>query len=142
VKEGAPRYLTSDRTQTTVIEDKPDYKKMTKGQLVKFAEEIRNAYMEQTTVLRCDKTVWNKDHPTMKPLKLLGRLIANSSQQGEIVLDPFGGSGSTLIACQQSNRTCYMMELDTRYSDVIIKRYEELTGDKAIKCQADESQCQ
>ena len=67
----------------------------------------------------------------MKPIKLLSRLIKNSSRVDECVLDLFGGSGSTLIACEQLSRTCYMMELDPKYCDVIIKRWETLTGKKA-----------
>ena len=68
----------------------------------------------------------------MKPVKLLARLIKNSTRPGESVLDPFGGSGSTLIACEQLGRVCYTMELDPRYCDVIIDRWEKLTGQKAV----------
>ena len=67
----------------------------------------------------------------MKPLKLLARLIKNSSQQGEIVLDTFGGSGSTLITCEQLKRRCYTMELDPKYADVIVKRWLKFTGQSA-----------
>jgi DNA modification methylase len=67
----------------------------------------------------------------MKPVKLVGRLIKNSSKEGEKVIDLFGGSGSTLIACEQLNRTAYLMEYEPKYLDVIIDRYERLTGDKA-----------
>jgi DNA modification methylase len=67
----------------------------------------------------------------MKPVKLVGRLIKNSSKEGEKVIDLFGGSGSTLIACEQLNRTAYLMEYEPKYLDVIINRYERLTGDKA-----------
>ena len=84
-----------------------------------------------TTVLE-QKKESNKLHPTMKPLDLLSRLILNSSKENEIVLDSFGGSGSTLIACEQTKRVCRMMELDPRYADVIIKRYEDYTGGKAV----------
>lgn len=70
-------------------------------------------------------------HPTIKPLKLINNRILISSNENGIVLDLFGGSGSTLIACEQTNRKCYMMELDEKYCDVIIKRYEEYTGNKA-----------
>ena len=83
-----------------------------------------------------DSDVWDvaKDtayeHPTQKPIALCARAIKNSNPQ--TVVDYFGGSGSTLIACEQLNRTCYMMELDPRYCDVIIKRWEALTGDKAV----------
>ena len=72
-------------------------------------------------------------HATPKPIALCARAIKSSSREGEIVLDVFGGSGSTLIACEQLNRTCYMMELGPRYCDVIIKRWETLTGGKAVK---------
>ena len=71
-------------------------------------------------------------HPTMKPVELIANEIKISSKSGGNVVDPFGGSGSTLIACEQLNRTCYMMELDQKYCDVIIKRWESLTGQKAV----------
>jgi DNA modification methylase len=73
----------------------------------------------------------NDDHATAKPLELCARAIRHASKQGEIVLDIFGGSGSTLIAAEQTGRTCYMMELDPKYVDVIVKRWENLTGQKA-----------
>ena len=81
-----------------------------------------------TTVIDENKPARNADHPTMKPLKLLARLIKNSSRQGDIVLDTFGGSGSTLIACEQLGRSCYTMELDPKYADVIVKRWLKFTG--------------
>lgn len=71
-------------------------------------------------------------HATPKPLKICERGIVSSTREGEIVLDLFGGSGSTLIACEQLDRTCYMMELDPKYCDVIVKRWENLTGEKAV----------
>jgi DNA modification methylase len=70
-------------------------------------------------------------HPTQKPIELPARAIRNSSKAGDTIYDPFGGSGSTLIACEQLNRTCYMMEIDPVYCDVIIKRWENFTGQKA-----------
>jgi len=72
-------------------------------------------------------------HPTMKPIKLSAKAIQNSSLNGELVLDLFGGSGTTLIACEQLDRNCYMMEIDTHYCDVIIDRWEQYTGKKAEK---------
>ena len=72
-------------------------------------------------------------HPTQKPIKLAEWFLKRYSKDGHIIIDLFGGSGSTLIACEQLNRTCYMMELDPKYCDVIIKRYENLTGQKATK---------
>lgn len=73
------------------------------------------------------------EHPTMKPLELVGRAIQNSSNENDNVLDLFGGSGSTLMACEQLNRNCYMMELDPHYCQVIINRWEDFTGKKAEK---------
>ena len=84
-----------------------------------------------TTVLEFDRPSRSDLHPTMKPIPLLAKLINDGSPAKGKVYDPFGGSGSTLIACEQLNRICYMMELDEKYCDVIIKRWEELTGQKA-----------
>ena len=84
----------------------------------------------QTTIWNYDKPKRNKNHPTSKPLDLLGYPICNSSQENAIVLDSFGGSGSTLMACEQLNRICHMMELDEKYASVILRRYVEDTGDK------------
>ena len=83
----------------------------------------------QTTIWSYDKPKRNKNHPTSKPLDLLGYPICNSSQENAIVLDTFGGSGSTLMACEQLNRICCMMELDEKYASVILRRYVEDTGD-------------
>lgn len=85
----------------------------------------------QSTILEYDKPQRNELHPTMKPVDMLCQLIKNSSEENQVILDLFGGSGSTLIACEQMNRTCYTMELDPKYCDVIIKRWEALTGLKA-----------
>ena len=71
-------------------------------------------------------------HPTMKPIKLITNELEISSNKNSNILDFFGGSGSTLIACEQLNRTCYMMELDPKYVDVIIKRWQNLTGEQAV----------
>ena len=87
-----------------------------------------------------DKSVWEIPkpqksdlHPTMKPIALIANALENSSKENDIVLDLFGGSGSTLIACEQLGRVCYMCEISTHYCDVIIKRWENLTGEKAVK---------
>lgn len=84
-----------------------------------------------SSVIHVDKPARNAQHPTMKPIALCAKCIKNSSKQGESALDLFGGSGSTLIACEQINRQCYTMELDPVYCDVIVKRWEALTGKKA-----------
>lgn len=83
---------------------------------------------KQTTIWEFDKPKKNGDHPTMKPVPLIAYPIKNSSMSNCIVLDPFGGSGSTLIACEQTNRICHTIELDEKYCDVIIKRYIEKVG--------------
>ena len=87
---------------------------------------------KQSTVLEFDKPSRNAEHPTMKPVDLLVYLIKNSSKENDLILDLFGGSGSTLIAAEQTQRRCYTMELDPKYCDVIIKRWENLTREKAI----------
>jgi DNA modification methylase len=83
---------------------------------------------KQTTVWQIDRPMASREHPTMKPVSLCAKAIENSSKAGDIVLDLFGGSGSTLIACEQLNRTCYTMELDPIYCDVIVQRYINLKG--------------
>ncbi len=83
---------------------------------------------KQSTVWEFDKPRKNADHPTMKPVPLLAYPILNSSMTGCVVLDPFGGSGSTLIACEQTGRVCFTVELDEKYCDVIVKRYIEQAG--------------
>lgn len=88
---------------------------------------------KQTTVLDFNKPLRSLEHPTMKPVDLFKYLIENSSKVGDKVLDLFGGSGTTLIACEELNRECYMMEYEPKYVEVIIKRWENLTGEKAIK---------
>ena len=81
---------------------------------------------KQTTIWNYDKPKRNKNHPTSKPLDLLGYPISNSSQENAIVLDTFGGSGSTMMACEQTNRICHMMELDEKYASVILRRAVEI----------------
>ena len=83
---------------------------------------------KQTTIWNFDKPKRNKNHPTSKPLDLLGYPIQNSSQANGIVIDTFGGSGSTMMACEKTNRICYMMELDEKYASVILRRYVEDGG--------------
>ena len=95
---------------------------------------------------RSEATIWNfakpkknSDHPTSKPLDLLAYPIKNSSQANGIVLDTFGGSGSTLIACEQADRICNMLELDEKYASVILRRYAEFkqNGGEDITCERD-----
>mgnify|MGYP000937840291 CR=1 FL=1 len=86
---------------------------------------------KQTTIWEFEKPKKNADHPTMKPVALIAHPILNSSLSNCIVLDPFGGSGSTLIACEQTGRICYTIELDEKYCDVIVKRYIEQIASSA-----------
>lgn len=87
----------------------------------------------QTTILDFDRPNRNAEHPTMKPVKLFDYQIQNNTNPGDKVLDLFGGSGTTLIACEQNDRESYLMELDPKYCDVIINRWENLTGGTAKK---------
>lgn len=129
-KEGS-HYFINVRTETTTIEEPLDLEKLTKDEMKTLLQTI---YQETpTTVIDEHRPSKNTDHPTMKPIKLIGRLIRNSSKPGEKVLDLFGGSGSTLIASEELDRKCYMMEYDPKYVDVIINRWEEFTGQKAEK---------
>ena len=84
---------------------------------------------KQSTVIEFDRPSKSELHPTMKPVGLVAYLLGNSSKRGDIVLDPFGGSGSTLIACHSEGRSARLVELDPRYADVILRRYMEHTGD-------------
>lgn len=86
----------------------------------------------QTTVWEYDKPRKCDLHPTMKPVPLIAHALENSSREGDNVVDIFGGSGSTLIACEELNRKCFMMEIDPHYCDVIIQRWEDFTGEKAV----------
>jgi site-specific DNA-methyltransferase (adenine-specific) len=86
---------------------------------------------KQTTVLDFDRPSRNAEHPTMKPIPLFDYQIKNNTKKEDVVLDLFGGSGTTLMACEQNNRKAYLMELDPKYVDVIIDRWEQYTGQKA-----------
>lgn len=94
---------------------------------------------KQTTILEYDKPKKNDLHPTMKPVNLIAYLISNSSKKNESVLDMFGGSGTTLIACEELKRKCYMVELDEHFCDIIINRWEEFTNRKATKIKEDKN---
>ena len=130
-KPGAGHYFIDSRSQLTVYqneEGKIDYDKLTKAEAIELLKKIGQL---PTDIIDEDKPMRSADHPTMKPLKLMGRCIKNSTRPGEVVLDSFGGSGSTLMACEQLGRVCFTVELDPHYIDVIIKRWEEHTGEKA-----------
>ena len=136
-KPGAAHYFTAARDNSTVIDDaKPaDLSRMTKADLIAQVKELRSALQEAqpTDVLRFDKPLSSDLHPTMKPIKLVGYLMSNSTKPGEVVLDTFGGSGSTLIAAEQLGRRCFTAEIAPKYVDAIIQRWEAQTGRKAIR---------
>lgn len=133
-KEGAGHYFINDRTQDTVLlDDLPDFQSMKKQELLAFIDQMLREYKDQTTVHFEPKPTRNDMHPTMKPVPLIGRLMNNSSRPGWMVGDFFAGSGSTLMAAEQLGRTAFCMELDEKNCDVIIKRWETYTGQKAEK---------
>lgn len=132
-KRGAAHYFVDNRKQATVFEDAlPDWRKMKKEDMVRLLEQIFSGALS-TTVLDEDKPLCSAEHPTMKPVRLLARLISNSTRQEETVLDPFGGSGSTLVACEQLNRICYMAEIEPHYCDVIVRRFARMKSGKKIE---------
>ena len=126
-KEGAAHHWYGERNKQTLFET-AGLHDMKKDELLELLEKI----FDESTILYEDIPLKNDLHPTMKPLGLLSKLIYNSSQSGDIILDLFGGSGSTLIAAEQTDRICYMMEINEKYCDVIVKRWEEATGKMAI----------
>ena len=132
-KAGGPHYFCDSRCESTVVEDRPDIGKMSKSDLQSFCRELLNRTPCPTSLLREDKPARSDIHPTMKPVKLFARLMANSTRKGAAVLDAFGGSGTTIIAAEQLGRRAYAMELSPRYCDAIISRWEAMTGKKAVK---------
>lgn len=126
-KPGAKHYFVSDFSSSTLLESNLEQK--SKAELI----DIIKTYQEHqsTSILRVKRPQANQDHPTMKPLALMERLIRHSSRQGDVVLDSFAGSGTTLMVCEQLNRINYSMELDPKYVYRILKRFEYETGIKA-----------
>ncbi|HSQ97090.1 MAG TPA: site-specific DNA-methyltransferase [Rickettsiales bacterium] len=139
-KKGNGHYFIDTRTNSSVFEDEVDLTKLKKDELLKMLQDIlqidntdtKNTN-KPTTVIHCDKPNKSDLHPTMKPIKLIGKLIINSSKRKDLIVDLFGGSGSTLIASEQLDRQCYMMELDPHYCDVIIERWQNLTKQEAVR---------
>lgn len=130
-KEGAGHYFINDRSLPTVNEElRLNLRKMSKVELVELVEKILDL---PSTVIKDNKPSKSPDHPTMKPITLCAKLIYNSSHEGDTVYEPFGGSGSTLIAAEQLNRKCCAIELEPKYCDVIVRRYKELCPEAEIK---------
>ena len=131
---GSCKYFVDLRNLTSVIQDEDEINidKMTKGEMRSLLHKIYEEKIPMTVINEA-KPQKNTDHPTMKPVRLFGYQTRNSSKPGDIVLDTFGGSGTTIVACEQLKRKARIMELDPHYCDVIIARWEKLTGQKAIK---------
>lgn len=145
-KPGAKHHWCGDRKQSTVIrpEDVVSVEKDGDGYLlslnagldcvrIRVPAYVVVARTEDSSIWLEDKPTRNAQHPTMKPIRLCGRGIRNSTRRGDLVADFFGGSGSTLMAAEQLERACCMMELDPRYCDVIVERWEKLTGRSAVR---------
>ena len=123
-KPGAAHTWYGRRIRSTILDGTVQLADLKKHDLIELLTEI----VEASTIVREPRPRRNGEHPTMKPVPLVARLVANSTKPGDVVLDPFGGSGSTLIACVQMDRACYTIEKDPRYADVIVNRWEKLTG--------------
>ena len=130
-KAGASHYFIAERDHATVLERAKSLLsgKATQTERRACIKELTTALSEGTDVLRYDKPLASKLHPTMKPIPLFGELIRNSSRKGESVLDPFAGSGTTLVACHDMGRNAYAMEYSPSYCQVIINRLTELDPD-------------
>ncbi|KZL09080.1 site-specific DNA-methyltransferase [Pseudovibrio sp. Ad26] len=147
-KLGASHSWYGGRTNTTVFEDDgKSLRVMPDGSLqIDLSDQVvvvegENMTMRSldSTVIHHDKPVRSAEHPTMKPVSLIQQMLENSTKQGDLVLDPFGGSGSTLIACEKLRRKARLMELDPKYCDVIVTRWQEYTGKQATL--ADDGRC-
>ena len=128
-KEGVKHFFIRNFTQDTIQEIYSKTESMSKKEL---QETLKNILEKYTTIIRENKPLKNDIHPTMKPIRLISKLIHNSSKENWNVLDLFGGSGSTLIAAEQLKRKAFLMEFDEKYADVIVKRYAEM-GKEDIK---------
>lgn len=135
-KDGASHHWYGGRRERTTVTayDIMELSNKNKKELLQWIEEyLANGDEVDTSILYEKKPNVSHEHPTMKPVKLLARQVRNSTKEGDLVLDLFGGSGSTLMACEQLGRKCYMMEYDPRFVDVIVDRWEAFTGKCAKK---------
>ena len=133
-KGDACRYFIDKRNRASVIQDDQEIN-IDKMKAAEMRDLLHQIYEQRipVSVIDCMKPNKDEDHPTMKPVRLFGYQVCNSSQPGDIVLDTFGGSGTTIVCCEQLHRKARLMELDPHYCDVIIARWEKLTGGKATK---------
>lgn len=134
-KDGAGHYWDGGRSQTTVFDEATEYnpKKMTKEELTTLCQQLlEERKTVKTTVIDMEKPARSIEHPTMKPVKLFQLQIENSTRKGEIVLDTFAGSGTTIIACEKAGRRARVMELDPKYCDVIRRRWTKWAEENGI----------
>jgi DNA modification methylase len=145
-REGAAHKWYGGRKLSTVVEEMPGlvFQQEEEGFAISFSDGVRAVAIKvpsyevtdatdgmDASVWKVDKPLKSAEHPTMKPVEIPRRAIANSSKNGGIVFEPFMGSGSTLIACEMIGRLCYGLELDPKYCDVIVTRWEQFTGRQA-----------
>lgn len=140
---GTPHRWCGDRKQTTVMDAFPsavqvdgkdgriEWRVVDGERLLRITGTDVLVEELPSSVIHAPKPQASEQHPTMKPVALIERMLINSSMRGDVVLDPFGGSGSTLIACERMDRVCRIMELDPRFVDVIIQRWQDATGHEA-----------
>ena len=123
-KNGAAHYFTADRSFTSVIgEELPDLSAMTKAQLLEWTTSFLDRLFSAGDVIQADRPSRNTEHPTMKPVPLMAQLMSNSTRRGNIVLDPFGGAGATLLAAQELGRSARCMEIEPKYCDATARRF-------------------
>ncbi len=124
-KAGAAHQWLGSLDKSTVYDQETDLQRMKRDELITLVKALRNERM--TDVIRVDKTHHNDLHPTTKPTALIRHMLANSTRRGDLVLDPFAGSGSTLVACELLGRRAALIELEPRFCDVIARRWTELS---------------
>jgi DNA modification methylase len=125
-KAGAAHQWLGAFDKSTVYDEEPDLQRMKRDELIALVQAMRNG--RATDVVRVDKTRHNDLHPTMKPTALIRHMLANSTRRGDVVLDPFAGSGSTMVACELLGRRAALIELEPRFCDVIARRWTELSA--------------
>lgn len=132
--KGKRSYFIEDRTQDNLLNFKnTNIDNLTDAEARELLNFIKEKYIETTDCIYCKRPLKSKIHPTMKPIELFGKLMHNSTHKGDLVLDLFGGSGTTIMAAQQLGRVAYSMEYDPHYCDCILERFEEDTGIKPVK---------
>lgn len=137
-KPGAAHYFAFNFTETTVVDQADNLGKLGVKELRELVVQLLRREAT-TSVIYEDKPIRSIEHPTMKPVALLTRLMANSTRRGEVVLDPFGGSGSTLIAAEKLGRKARLCELEPKFADVIIRRWQDWTGHQAHEADSQHS---